>query len=186
MPDEPTPPPPALPWHHPTLAALALAIGTTARTLDLWRADGAPIGTEGPHDELAVRIWHAARIPGNGKVKPLSDPAGAVATYCALLPARPTADPATDSASLIKQRQVAKLDQQLARGAKTMERQAQEAFKDLLGSMTKDLQRSLSGGILDGLFASAQQSRLRAQRSLRRNIETFFDGLLDRALRRIK
>ena len=182
----PESPPAPLPWQHPTLAALAKALGTTTRTLDLWRADGAPIGAEAPHDELSTRLWHAGRIPGKGKVKPLRPADGQVAIYMAHLPPVVVADANTDPAQLVKMRQVAKLDQQIARGDDVMQLTAQGIFRDLLGHLNRELERSLSGGILDDCFTAAQQNRLRAHRSLRRLVKDFVDHLVDHALRRLK
>lgn len=71
---------PDLPWLHPTIVALAEALGVTDRSLQLWRKQGAPIPETGPFDELAVRLWHCLQGPGAGGTRSatLSAPADPV------------------------------------------------------------------------------------------------------------
>ena len=82
----PDPMPPTTPsWHHANLQALATALGVSTRSLSSLRTRGAPITDAGPHDELAVRLWHAS--VRTSKDKPLKTPDGALAVYAEQLEA---------------------------------------------------------------------------------------------------
>lgn len=84
----------AMPWLHPTIAALAQALGVTDRSLELWRRQGAPLPATGPFDELALRLWHRCVGPGRRPSKRtaalLPPTVSPLTTYDALLQDMPT------------------------------------------------------------------------------------------------
>lgn len=181
---EPAPPP----WRHPTLRALAQVLGTTTRSLELWREHGAPLGE--PYDELAVRLWHLGHaLTGKGKVKALADPDPALAPYLdaarAALAIATTAAGATldDPDRRLKDRQAYKLDLQNARAEGALVRDAQAVFGRLLGQLQGDLRQACSGKLLSDIWqACAKKQRLPAERALRRLLTDQLESLVDDAL----
>ena len=151
---EPSPPPaaaahpaqpPALPWLHPTMVALATALGCSVRTLENWRPRGAPIGADGPWDELAVRLWVLAERLGGRPMKTLADPAPALAPYLAhLTKVRPPRQLNPKAlGDVLKRKQAAFLDQRLAERQQLAQQQATDAFLSVLGKLDQLWEREV-------------------------------------------
>lgn len=179
------------PWHHQTLRDLAKALGTTSRSVELWREHGAPLTAEGPHNELAVRLWHLGHaLTGKGKVKALKDPDPELVPYLAA--ARSAIEAATTAAGgnlddpdrRIKDRQAHKLDLQNARAEGSMVRDAQTVFGRLLGQLQSEIRLAIAGKLLSEIWKAAQgkRQRLVVERDLRVILTKHFDQLIDAAL----
>lgn len=158
----------SLPWHHPTLDALAAVLGVTVRTLELWRERGAPIPAAGPFDELAIRLWHAAQLlldKAGRKLGALAEPVGLVADYCVVVDGitaaakavpKPKEDPRIS-------RMARKLDLQNARAEDSLGQEAKARFVAWVGRTQTLLVTSLTGLALDELMIIAAKPRPVAQ-----------------------
>ena len=173
---------PSLPWHHPTLVALAKSLGVTTRTLELWRAKDAPVPATGPWDELAIRLWHLSTAAANlKKSAKLTAPTDELADYIALaqsIGAHVTAA-ASRSDQLIdqvKERQAKNLDLKNNKLEAAMEQQAQAIFSAELGRAAQQLRRDLAGTGLSRIWELCQQPRAKSEAALRRHLT----GLIDK------
>lgn len=126
-----------LPWMHETMTALATALGISVRTLENWRPRGAPLGAEGPFDELAVRLWVNAEAAAGKRMGKLADPVPALAAYVDLAGKARTARPAQPRAAGdgLKRKQEAFLDLKMDERRQAAQRQATEAFLAVLGKL---------------------------------------------------
>jgi hypothetical protein len=168
---------PALPWHHQTQASLAKALGVSQHALDQWKAKGAPLSSAGPHDELAMRLWHAAQATDSkGKAKALTAPGEAIRPYIELAAAAVEAQrqassaAATDPGNLVKLGQARKLELANHRSEQVLLDQAKDAFRRWTGDLTQGLGRAFTVTILAELWKVCQSPRLRAEPALKRAI----------------
>jgi len=154
------PAPAPVPWLHPTLIALATALGISVRTLENWRPRGAPIPPEGPCDELAVRLWvigEAAIGKRMGKLTPI-EPTAPLHAYLALgeriRSGRPDVQNADrgDLDRATKRKNMELLDTRIAKEQATMKRQAQQVFLDLIGNLDQLIERELGGTLPADIF----------------------------------
>lgn len=174
-------PAPAIPWHHPTQAALAKALGVSLKTLDDWKARSAPL--DAPLDELAVRLWHAAQSL-SGKTVTLKAPADSLARYLALAAAAVAAQrdadvaAAGDPGNLVKLGQAKKLDIANRKAEQLLLDQAKEAYKRWTGDLTRVLARSFTVSVLGEIWQAAQVQRLRAESEIKRRILAACEGAI--------
>ncbi len=149
-----------LPWLHPTLTALATALGVSVRTLENWRPRGAPIG-EAPFDELAVRLWVNAEAAGGKRMGKLTDPAPPLAAYCALAGKAKAARPAapSDNGGNLKRKQAQFLDLKIAERQQLAQRQATDTFLTVLGRLDQLYDREVSGLLAQRLYDLAAAGR---------------------------
>jgi hypothetical protein len=153
---EPTP----LPWLHPTLTALATALGISVRTLENWRPRGAPLPPDGPLDELAVRLWVNAEAASGKRMGKLNDPAPALAAYVALAGKARCARPAAtdrDQANGLKRKQAQFLDLKMAERQKAAQVQATNAFLAVLGKLDQLYEREVGSMLAQKLWDLANQ-----------------------------
>jgi phage terminase Nu1 subunit (DNA packaging protein) len=140
----PDPMPPTTPsWHHATLQDLATALGVSTRTLSSLRTRGAPITDDGPHDELAVRLWHAS--VRTSKDKPLKSAEGALADYAEQLEAVGplTGKRQRSPADALKEAQRERVQLLNAEKRQELLRQAQNHARSILGRVEQELRQQL-------------------------------------------
>jgi hypothetical protein len=164
---DPMPPTPSS-WHHATLHDLARALGVSTRTLDSLRTRGAPITADGPHDELAVRLWHAGHT--TAKDKPLKPPEGPLAAYAdqlAELRTSTTKRGGSTPSDQLKKSQRERVDLLNAEKRKELIRAAQDHAKRVIGRADQELRAALiSPGQIALIHGYCQSSQAEAERHL--------------------
>lgn len=163
------------PWLHPSLAALAAALAVSERTLELWRAKGAPLPDKPPFDELLLRLWHLAQ-PVTKRTADLAPAREVLATYAdaaaqirtAITEAQREAD--ADPAALVKRRTAEKLQLANDRTRDLMRQRAHDCFLAMLGRLRQQLELRLGGQLAAQLWESAQHPRIHAEPNLRRQV----------------
>lgn len=166
-----------------TTPTLPQSLGIPARTLTAWRKlPHAPAGD----DELAWRLWHACHLEGGPKAKTLSAPSPEHAAILDLVRARIATAASDDPGRQVKERQVTKLDQQIARGEQVMIAEAEAHFRKLVGSITKSWNQGLPG-LLDRCYQAATTANgsIAGQRALRKLLDAALNKHLDQALARL-
>lgn len=174
--------PPAIPWHHAATKDLAKALGVTARSVELWRKAGAPVGDAAPFDELAVRLW---ALTGTVKLRAkLADPSPVLAGYLAQVDKLRAAAPApTDPAQELKAEQLATARMKNAERQGRFVALAREHFDSLLGRFNQSIDRGVVPLTSDLVEACTGKSRLDAEPQARRLVRALLDQAMAAALR---
>lgn len=175
-----------VPWLHETMTDLATALGISTRTLENWRPRGAPIPTEGPFDELAVRLWVIAESASGKRMGKLADPAATLAPYITLAgkarAAKATAAP-RDAGAGLKRKQEAMLDIKMAERQKLAQQQATDLFLQVLGKLDQMWDREVGSQFAQKLWDLAnQQTASQALPPMQQLLRDTFRAVRRRAL----
>lgn len=176
---------------HPTISALAAAVGVTERTLELWRMKGAPIPNAPPYDEIDLRLWHLATISSTrGKRASIliDPPAGSpIAAKVALIHAARDLMQATktarttDPATALKREQVIGQKLQNSKRKQTLVAEARAAFNQCLGRLCKTHDAD-TATVAATCWTLAQSPRLDAEPAIARTLKAHFDKAMSAAL----
>lgn len=153
------------PWIYEQLQQLSTAIGVSVRTIEGWRAKGAPLPVDGPHDELRLRLWHLGQ-PASAKLRSLSDPSPTLAPYIEQARAATAAagvDKDTEGKPRLGKLQEEKLALHNAGAKRRLVAEAEDHFLRRLGELERILGRTLTGTKLFDLWTVAQGTRVQAE-----------------------